>query len=42
MYVHEFNTFLKIARSVLALDDSVSVNMCLTTIRTVLVQGHKK
>lgn len=37
MYVHEFNTFLRIARSVLELDESVSVNMCLGTIRNILV-----
>jgi len=42
MYVHEFNTFLRIARSVLGLDDSVSVNMCLGTIRNILVQGNKQ
>ena len=41
MYVNEFNTFLRIARSVLALDESVSVSMCLNTVRTVLV-GQKK
>lgn len=42
MYVHEFNTFLRIARSVLVLDESVSVNMCLRTIRNILVQGNKQ
>jgi hypothetical protein len=42
MYVHEFNTFLRIARSVLVLDESVSVNMCLGTIRNILVQGNKQ
>ena len=38
MYVHEFNTFMRIARSVLQLDDSVGVNVCLNTIRSILVQ----
>jgi hypothetical protein len=37
IYVHEFNTFLRIARSVLQLDESVSVNSCLNTVRALLV-----
>jgi hypothetical protein len=41
MYVHEFNTFLRIARSVLSLDESVSVNMCLNMIRGILVSQQK-
>ena len=41
MYVNEFNMFLRIARSVLALDESVSVNMCLNTIRGILVGQQK-
>ena len=37
IYVHEFNTFLRIARSILQLDESVSVNSCLNTVRALLV-----
>ena len=37
IYVHEFNTFLRIARSVLQLEESVSVNVCLNTVRNILV-----
>ncbi len=37
IYVHEFNTFLRIARSVFQLDESVSVNSCLNTVRALLV-----
>ena len=37
VFVNEFNTFLRIARSVLHIDESASVNSCLNTIRGLLV-----
>ena len=37
VFVNEFNTFLRIARSVLHIDESASVNSCLNSIRGILV-----
>ena len=37
MFVNEFNTFLRISRSVLHIDESASVNSCLNSIRGILV-----